>query len=60
MDLDPGPPADEFVIGTLVDVLKATPAADVIDENTIEVPATLFDVADQSSVKNAQAVDLDS
>ena len=39
-DLDTRAPADVFVIGALVGVLEAAPAAQIVDEEDLEVRAT--------------------
>ncbi len=44
MDLYAGPFTDELVVGTFVDVLKASPAADVVDEDAIELSAPALDI----------------
>lgn len=46
-DLDARATADVFVIGALIGVLESAPAADVIDQNDLEVRAACLDVLDQ-------------
>src|SRR6202035_667361 len=46
-DLDPRAPADIFVIGALVGVLEAAPAADVVDENGFEPRGAALDIDQQ-------------
>ena len=47
LDGDAGTPADIFVIGALVGVLKAPPTADVIDEHQGEIGAPGLHVFDE-------------
>jgi hypothetical protein len=44
-DLNSGAAADVLVIGAFVGVLEPTPAADVVDEDDLEVGLACFDVA---------------
>src|SRR5882762_5600360 len=43
-NLDPGPPADVFVIGALVGILEAAPPTDVINENSHEASTAAFNI----------------
>jgi hypothetical protein len=44
---DVSPAADVLVVGALVRILEATPAADVVDQDGFEVGCAGFDVVDQ-------------
>jgi hypothetical protein len=46
-DLDPGALADVFVIGRLIRVLKPPPAADIVDQDGVELGGAGFDIGDQ-------------
>ena len=46
-DLDTRAPADVFVVGALVGVLKASPAANVVHQDDFEIGEATFDVLDQ-------------
>src|SRR6202040_3105208 len=48
MHTDPGAPADVFVIGAFVDVLKPTPAAHVVDQDCREVGGVVLNIGNQS------------
>jgi hypothetical protein len=43
---DSGSLADEFIVGAFVGILKASPTADVIDEDAIIICEPGFDVGD--------------
>ena len=45
--LDAGFLADEFVVGAFVDVLETAPAADVVDQDDIEIGLALLHVGHQ-------------
>jgi hypothetical protein len=47
MHLDAGAPAHELVVGTLVDILKTSPSADVVRENELEIGLAASDVVEQ-------------
>jgi hypothetical protein len=46
-DLDAAPLAQEFVVGTLVDILEPAPATDVVDEDVVEVGSARLHIFDQ-------------
>jgi len=57
MHRDIGTAADVLVIGALVGVLEAPPAADVIDQDGFEVGSARLDIVDQL-LERVPALDL--
>src|SRR3954470_18870489 len=46
-DLDAAPLAQEFVVGTLVDILEPAPATDVVNEDVVEIGSARLHIFDQ-------------
>ena len=58
-DLDSGASADVFVVGALVGILKPAPAADVVDQDDLEIGFAQLHVLDQL-LQRLPAVDAES
>src|SRR4051794_39379583 len=46
-DLNAAPLAQEFVVGTLVDILEPAPATDVVNEDVVEIGSARLNIFDQ-------------
>jgi hypothetical protein len=59
LDHDPFASADVFVVGGLVRILEAPPAADVIDQDDLEIGITGLDITDQA-LQRIAAIDVEA